>query len=135
MSTLDIILLVCFVPAIVRGIQHGFISQVVSLVSVILGIWLAFHFSEMACEWLRQYFPNMSETVLNIAGFVLILAVVAILFCAVAFFLLFYHGRRPKWDEMTGLPTSGAEEVINEVPAETSEETPTEDPGTEPPKE
>lgn len=79
MSTLDIILLVCFVPAIVRGIQRGFIAQVVSLVSVILGIWLAFHFSEMVCEWLRQYFPNLSETVLSIAGFVLILVVVALL--------------------------------------------------------
>ena len=79
MSTLDIILLVCFVPAIVRGIQRGFIAQVVSLVSVILGIWLAFHFSEMACEWLKQYFPNLSETVLNIAGFVLILVVVSLL--------------------------------------------------------
>ena len=79
MSTLDIIILICFVPAIVTGIQRGFIAQVVSLASVIAGIWLAFHFSEMACEWLRQYFPNVSETVLNIAGFVLILVVVALL--------------------------------------------------------
>ncbi len=79
MSTLDIILLVCFVPSIVRGIQRGFIAQVVSLVSVILGIWLAFHFSEMACEWLKQYLPNLSETVLYIVGFVLILVVVALL--------------------------------------------------------
>lgn len=80
MSTLDIIILVCFVPAIVRGIQRGFIAQVVSLVSVILGIWLAFHFSEIVCEWLRQYMPNLSETILHIIGFVLILAVVALLF-------------------------------------------------------
>lgn len=80
MSTLDIIILVCFVPAIVRGIQRGFIAQVVSLVSVILGIWLAFHFSEIVCEWLRQYMPNLSETILHIIGFVLILSVVALLF-------------------------------------------------------
>ena len=79
MSTLDIIILVCFVPAIVTGIQRGFIAQVVSLISIILGIWLAFHFSEMVCEWLRQYLPNLSETILNIVGFVLILAVVALL--------------------------------------------------------
>ena len=79
MSTPDIVILVCFVPAIVRGIQRGLIAQVVSLVSVILGIWLAFHFSEMACEWLKAYFPSVSETVLNIVAFVLILAVVALL--------------------------------------------------------
>ncbi len=79
MSTPDIVILICFVPAIVRGIQKGFIAQVVSLISVVLGIWLAFHFSEMACEWLKGYLPNISETVLNIIGFVLILAVVALL--------------------------------------------------------
>ena len=88
MSTLDIIILVCFVPAIVTGIQRGFIAQVVSLVSIILGIWLAFHFSEMVCEWLRQYLPNLSETILNIVGFVLILAVVALLLHLVGKLLL-----------------------------------------------
>ena len=88
MSTLDIIILVCFVPAIVTGIQRGFIAQVVSLVSILLGIWLAFHFSEMVCEWLRQYLPNLSETILNIVGFVLILAVVALLLHLVGKLLL-----------------------------------------------
>lgn len=79
MSTLDIIILVCFVPGIVRGIQKGFISQVVSLLSLILGVWLAFHFSEIVCEWLNGYLPSLSATVLNIVAFVLILIVVALL--------------------------------------------------------
>lgn len=79
MCTLDIIILICFALTVVSGIWRGFIAQVVSLASVIAGIWLAFHFSEMACEWLRQYFPNVSETILNIAGFVLILLVVSLL--------------------------------------------------------
>lgn len=79
MCTLDIIILICFALTVVSGIWRGFIAQVVSLASVIAGIWLAFHFSEMVCEWLRQYFPNVSETILNIAGFVLILLVVSLL--------------------------------------------------------
>lgn len=79
MSTIDIIILICFVPGIVRGIQKGFISQVVSLLSVILGVWLAFHFSEIVCEWLKNYMPNMSATILNVVAFVLILALVALL--------------------------------------------------------
>jgi len=79
MCTLDIIILVCFALTVVSGIWRGFIAQVVSLASVIAGIWLAFHFSEMACEWLRPYLPNVSETILNIAGFVLILVVVSLL--------------------------------------------------------
>ena len=79
MCTLDIIILICFALTVVSGIWRGFIAQVVSLASVIAGIWLAFHFSEMVCEWLRQYLPNVSETILNIAGFVLILLVVSLL--------------------------------------------------------
>ena len=79
MCTLDIIILICFALTVVSGIWRGFIAQVVSLASVIAGIWLAFHFSEMVCEWLRQYLPNVSETILNMAGFVLILLVVSLL--------------------------------------------------------
>ena len=79
MSTPDIVILICFVPAIVRGIQRGFIAQVVSLLSVILGIYLAFQFSEMACAALQGHFPDISPTVMHIIAFVLILAVVALL--------------------------------------------------------
>lgn len=79
MSTLDIIILVCFIPGIVRGIQKGFISQVVSLLSIILGVWLAFHFSEIVCDWLKSYLPALSATVLNVVAFVLILIFVALL--------------------------------------------------------
>ena len=53
MAILDIILLVCFVPAIVVGISKGFIKQLVDLVAIIAGAWAAFHFSQMACDWLQ----------------------------------------------------------------------------------
>ena len=44
-------------------------------------------------------------------------AVVSIGFCAIAFFLLFYLGRRPKWGDLTGLPTTGVTEgIVNDVP-------------------
>ena len=79
MCTLDIIILVCFLPAIVGGIHRGFISQVISLISLLLGVWLAFHFSDLACSWLKQYLTGVSETVLSIAGFMLVFVVVAIL--------------------------------------------------------
>lgn len=47
----------------------------------------------------------------------MIFAGVSIGFCAIAFFLLFFYGRRPKWGDDTGLPSGGTEKVIsNEVP-------------------
>ena len=46
MGTLDIILLICFIPALVRGIQKGFIEQVISLASIFIGAWMAYRFAE-----------------------------------------------------------------------------------------
>lgn len=61
-------------------------------------------------------------------------AVVSIGFCAIAFFLLFYLGRRPKWNDLTGLPKTGVSEaIVNDVP-DVPEEVP-EAPGDGPPPE
>ena len=80
MSTPDIIILICFLPAIISGIMKGFIEQAVALVSLILGAWLAFKFSTVVSGWLQPYF-EVSETVLNVISFVVIMvAVVLVLF-------------------------------------------------------
>ena len=47
MSIIDIILLICFVPAIINGARKGFISQVISIVSLVLGIWLSARFASV----------------------------------------------------------------------------------------
>ena len=78
MSTPDIIILICFIPAIIRGLQKGFIEQVVALVSIILGAWLAFHFSSVVSVWLLPYL-SVSETVLNVISFALIILVTSVL--------------------------------------------------------
>lgn len=80
MDTLDIIILICFIPAIIRGLQKGFIEQAVALVSLVLGAWLAFRFSSVVSGWLHPYL-EVSETVLNVISFaVIVIAVVLILF-------------------------------------------------------
>ena len=42
MGTLGIILLVLFLPAVIQGLRKGFVKQVISLVALFLGAWLAF---------------------------------------------------------------------------------------------
>ncbi len=80
MSTPDIIILICFLPAIISGIMKGFIEQAIALVSLILGAWLAFKFSIVVSGWLQPYF-EVSETVLNVISFaVIMVAVVLVLF-------------------------------------------------------
>ena len=75
MNTLDIVLLVLFVPGIIRGLSKGFLEQAISLVGVIASVYAAFHFSSFAAEKLKAYI-TVSETVLNVISFVVVLVLV-----------------------------------------------------------
>ena len=75
MNILDIILLVCFVPAIFQGIRKGFIAQAVSIISIVLGIWASARFANIVSSWIAQY-RTASEQVLKVVAFALILVLV-----------------------------------------------------------
>ena len=75
MNIIDIILLICFIPAVIQGIRKGFISQVISIVSLILGIWMSARFASAVSSWLSQWI-TASGQVLEIVAFALILIVV-----------------------------------------------------------
>jgi len=45
-TVVDIILLICFIPAIIGGIKTGFVKQVAALAALILGAWAAWYFSD-----------------------------------------------------------------------------------------
>lgn len=72
MSILDVILLICFIPALIQGLKKGFISQVISIVSLIAGVWMSFEFSTALSAWLAQY-VEASEKLLKIASFAIIM--------------------------------------------------------------
>lgn len=72
MNLLDIILLVLLIPGTIRGISKGFLEQAISLVGVVLAVYLAYHFSEPVCVCLDKYI-NVSETVLHVIGFAVML--------------------------------------------------------------
>ena len=75
MNVIDVIILLCCVPAIFHGLSKGFIAQAASLVALVLGAWLSFHFSNVVVEWIKPAF-NVSPTVLQAIAFTLILSVV-----------------------------------------------------------
>lgn len=81
MNVLDIILLICFVPAIITGIRKGFIAQVISIISIVAGVWLSFRFSELLTGWLSQWI-HTSHALLQIIAFIIILIVVILAFTA-----------------------------------------------------
>ena len=83
MATLDIILLICFIPGIIRGLSKGFLEQALSLGGIFLSVWAAFKFSTVVCGWLKPYL-SLSETTLSVVAFALILVAVCLAVLIVA---------------------------------------------------
>ncbi|MCR4860115.1 MAG: CvpA family protein [Bacteroidales bacterium] len=83
MAILDIILLLCFVPAIVSGISKGFVKQVVDLAAILIAAWAAFHFAPVLGTWLSKYI-TLEGSILNVISFVLIIIVAALLLNLIA---------------------------------------------------
>ena len=77
MNILDIILLICFVPALIQGIRQGFIAQAISIISIVAGIWASARFADVVSAWVAQYI-TASEQVMKVVAFALILVVVFI---------------------------------------------------------
>ena len=75
MSIVDIILLICFIPAIISGIRKGFISQVISIVSIIAGVWVSYEFSTQVGTWLGQHI-EAADNVLKLISFAIIMIAV-----------------------------------------------------------
>lgn len=77
MNTIDIVILICLFPGVVQGVRKGFISQVISIISVIIGIWASFKFSDVVSTWLSQYL-TVSPAMMNIISFIVIFFGVAV---------------------------------------------------------
>ena len=65
-------------PAIITGISKGFVAQLVSLVSLIAGVWAAFHFSKPLANWLGG-FITLEPNIMNIVAFALCVVLTVLL--------------------------------------------------------
>jgi membrane protein required for colicin V production len=75
MNILDIIILICLIPAAVQGLRKGFISQVIAIVSLVAGVWASVRFADIASQWIAQYI-TASEQILKVTAFALIMVIV-----------------------------------------------------------
>lgn len=78
MNILDVILLVCFIPAIISGLRKGFIAQVVAIISIVLGVWLSVKSATLVGSWISQWI-EASPQLINIISFAIIFIAVAVL--------------------------------------------------------
>jgi membrane protein required for colicin V production len=72
MNILDIIILICLIPALIQGLRKGFISQAISIISIIAGVWASAKFANLVGAWLSEYI-TASEQVLRVIAFAIIL--------------------------------------------------------------
>ena len=77
MAILDIILLLCFVPAIVGGISKGLVKEVIDLAAVLLAAWAGFKFSVPVANWMGGAI-TLDPAILKVIAFVLIAVAVAL---------------------------------------------------------
>jgi len=78
MGTVDTIICLCLIPAVIIGAMKGFVKQLVSLLIAYLGITLSLRFADAVSTWLLNYI-TMSAFWLKIVSFILIWTAVAIL--------------------------------------------------------
>lgn len=78
MNILDIIILVCFLPGIIKGLSKGFLEQALTFLGMFAAVFSAFRLRETVCTWLMPRL-DMSETLLNVVSFALILIGVSVL--------------------------------------------------------
>ena len=78
MNILDAIILICLIPAIFQGLRKGFISQAISIISLIAGVWASARFADIVTLWASKYI-TASEQILKIVAFAIILIVVFII--------------------------------------------------------
>ena len=77
MGTIDIVILACFLPAVIIGLKNGFIKQLVALCVVVGGIWLAVHFSDRVGAFLSQWI-TLEPFWIKVISFAAIFIVVAL---------------------------------------------------------
>lgn len=75
MNIIDIILLICLIPAVVQGLRKGFISQAISIISLIFGVWMSARFASIVSEWIGQWIAASAQ-VLELVSFALIMIIV-----------------------------------------------------------
>jgi len=77
MSFIDIIIGVLLVIGLIRGVKNGFFVELASLVSFILGIYIAIKFSYLVKNIIQSYF-SWSPKTLQVTSFILTIILVVI---------------------------------------------------------
>lgn len=81
MNILDIIIIICSVPVLIDGYRKGFIRQVISLLALLIGVWIASGLGDVVGSWIQPAIEGncaQPERMANIIGFAIVFLVILI---------------------------------------------------------
>jgi len=73
MTTLNTILIICFIPGIILGLKKGFVGLLVPLAVIFIGPWVSFQFCPAVSELFIKLSPEMNPKVAGIISFIVLL--------------------------------------------------------------
>jgi membrane protein required for colicin V production len=82
MNVLDIIILVLLVIFTIQGFRKGLVAELSSLLALILGVYVAFFFSDVTADFLNTFF-GIESKYLKLIAFVLTLVLVIVAIVAI----------------------------------------------------
>ena len=80
MNIIDIIILICLIPAIIQGLRKGFISQAISFISIIVGVWASSRFTDLVGGWLAKYIAATEQEIKVIAFAIILIVTIVLLY-------------------------------------------------------
>ena len=78
MNLADIIILITLIPTVIVGIKKGFISQAISMLTIVIGFWASSLFANAIASWLSEH-VSADEQILKIASFAIIFTIVFVI--------------------------------------------------------
>ena len=77
-NTMDILILLLFIPALIGGIRKGFIRQLAGLIALLLGLWAASKYNALLSEIICLKFETTSSLV-PVISFIIIFLIILLL--------------------------------------------------------
>ena len=117
MTILDVILLLCCIPVLIRGFKKGFLNQLFSIIALLAGVWTAYILADIPAQWFLPAFKENTgnpEQMAQLAGFATCLVVTITGFSLLGTFLeKVLHLVIPDWiDHILGVILSAVSTAI-----------------------
>ena len=82
MNILDIIIILCSIPILISGYKKGLIRQIISIIGLRVGVWVASALADNVGSWIYPIFKGSEnpEGLAYLGGFAIVLVAICLIF-------------------------------------------------------